>query len=317
MSAQGLGSRAIIGRMWLRLEQGAAGWVNRLSMEIDSDQESETHKWLGMSPQMREWIGGRLVHGLREFGVTIENKDFEATIEILTKEIRRDKTGQIMIRVDNLADRVNSHGAKLLTELVVAGESSVCYDGQFFFDTDHAEGSSGTQSNDITTDISALPIPADEQGSPTVPSSKVMRSAILRSVQQMYGFKDDQGEPMNEGASEFLIMVPTPFWEASVTAVNLPTLNNESNLIPNLPGLSFSVLPNPRLPWTDKFATFRADMSDGVKPFIKQEEQPLNVSAQAENSPEEFYNKRHVYGVDWIGNYGYGFWQHACLNQLV
>jgi len=33
------------------------------------------------------------------------------------------------------------------TETVEAGVSSLCYDGQNFFDTDHEEGDSGVQSN--------------------------------------------------------------------------------------------------------------------------------------------------------------------------
>jgi len=74
MSAQGLGSRAILGNFYERLAiETGQGWLSRVAMTVDSDQASETHKWLGMVPALREWIGGRNPKGLRENGLTIEN----------------------------------------------------------------------------------------------------------------------------------------------------------------------------------------------------------------------------------------------------
>ena len=313
MSAEGLGSRAILGEMYMRLAMGAAGWVDELSFAVDSDQESETHKWLGMSPQMREWVGGRLVHGLREQGITITNVEFEATMEILLRELRRDKTGQIMARIADLAERANSHGAKLLSTLVINGESTVCYDGQFFFDTDHSEGDSGSQSNDISVDISALTV--SQHGSTTEPSVDEMALVIMKLLQQMYGFKDDQGEPINETARKFLVMTPVALWGVAADAVSSANLSSgRTNPLSRL-GMEIDVRPNPRLTWTEEIVGFRRD--GVVKPFIKQEEVPLTVSAQAEGSPEEFNNKRHLYGVEWTGNYGYGMWQHACLATMT
>ncbi len=318
MSAIGLGSRAILGEIFLRLEQGAIGWVNLLSFFVASDQASETHKWLGMTPQMRAWIGGRLVHGLREQGITIVNEDYEATLAVMLDEIRRDKTQQVMQRIATLADRANSHGAKLLSTLMINGESVACYDGQFFFDTDHSEGDSGTQSNDLSIDISALPV--SQNGSTTAPSAEEAGQVVMQSIQAIYGFKDDQGEPMNEGAKEFIVMTPVPLWSAFLTGVRSPHLSSgQTNPINNLRDqeIKIEVVANPRLTWTTKVATFRADGGDGGAPFIRQEEVPLQVSHQAEGAPEEFHNRRHLYGVNCTGAMGFGFWQHACLATMA
>ena len=100
MAATGLSSRAIIGMFYRALEQDAGpAWVNPISMPFTSDQESETYKWLGQAPAMREWIGGRMAKGFRENGLTIANKKFEATLEVPLDWMRRDKTGQIMVRI--------------------------------------------------------------------------------------------------------------------------------------------------------------------------------------------------------------------------
>lgn len=304
MSAKGLSSRAIIGEFYARLEaKTGMEWIDDLAMLFTSDQESETYKWLGMSPAMREWIGGRQAKGFRENGVTIVNKNFEATLEVLVEELRRDKSGQILVRVREMADRANTHWASLLSTLILAAESTVCYDGQYFFDTDHAEGQSGTQDNDRT-------MAAATGTAPTVPE---MQQGILTCVQAILGFKDDQGEPMNEAAQKFRVMVPTIFWGTAESAVNNPIIDAGAvNVLPNLRGrVDLTVTSNPRLTWTDKIAVFRAD--GNVKPLIRQEEKRLELKAVAEGSELEFNENKHRYGVDASRNVGFGYWQHGCL----
>ncbi len=316
MDQQGLSSRAIIGRFYQTLEAVlGASWVSRISMLFQSDQESETYKWLGMSPALREWIGGRNAKGLRENGITIDNKKYEATLEIDVDDLRRDKTGQILTRVDELADRVNEHWAKLLSTLLISAETAVCYDGEYFFDGDHSEGDSGSQSNDLSVDISELPV--EKHGSTTVPSVEEMELAILQAVQAIYGFKDDQGEPMNAMAKEFLLMVPVPFLSIALAACKNPVLTSgKTNTIANNQA-EFNIIPvaNPRLTWTTKLALFRTD--GRAKPLIRQEEQEMEVTAIAEGSEEEFKHNRHLYGVKTLRNVGFGYWQHSCLVTLA
>ncbi|QDC11273.1 hypothetical protein FHY55_19440 [Oceanicola sp. D3] len=312
---KGLSSRAIIGTFYNRLEQMTeASWVGKISMLFNSDQESETYKWLGMAPVMREWIGGRHAKGFRENGITIANKKFEATLEVPVDWIRRDKTGQIMVRVDEMAERAVTHWQSLLSTLIANAESTVCYDGQYFFDTDHSEGDSGTQSNDITTDISA--VGAAVHGSPTAPSPEEMRATIFDAVTQILGFKDDQGEPMNEMAREFLVMVPTPLFQAAAAAIHNPVLGGgDTNLLTNLDGYSFSLAMNPRLTWTDKISVFRADATTSA--MVRQEEEGVKVAAVAEGSELEFDEDMHHYGIKALRNVGPGYWQRACLAQMV
>ena len=307
MGASLITSRAVIGSFYAALEQGAASYVSALSMKVASDQASETYAWLGQAPAMREWLGGRSAKSLRENSFSITNKDHEATLEVTLQELRRDKTGQLLIRIGELADRTNSYPAKILSNLMIAGEAATCYDGQYFFDTDHAEGDSGTQSNDVSY--------AAATG--TTPTVAEMRGAIMAAIQKILGFVDDRGEPMNENAKSFLVMVPLALWATAVEAVNLPTVENGGvNLLQNLPeGISMTVVPNVRLTWTDKFAVYRTD--GRVKPFILQEEVPVTMSAVAEGSELEFNEKKHRYGVDGSGNVGYGYWQHACLTTFT
>jgi len=299
-------SRAVIGDIYHRLQIGDGSYVNRLAMPISSNQEVENYAWLGQVPKMREWIGGRQAKGLRESSWSVTNKDYEATLEVLTKDLRREKYGQLRIRIAELARRTLSHPASLMTTLIINGKSTACYDGSYFFHTAHSEGDSGSQDNDLTFACAT-------GTTPTVPE---MRDAILNSIKAILGFKDDQGEPMNEGARTFEVQVPLAIWPQAIAAVTLPVVDSGvANLIPSLGEFTITVIPNARLSDATEFYTFRTDGE--TKPFIKQEEVPLQVSAIAEGSELEFKEKKHWYGVDWAGAMAYGFWQHGTLTTLT
>lgn len=317
MSAQSLGSRAIIGEFYKTLEQDIGNtWIPAVSNLFTSDQESETYKWLGMVPQLREWVGGRQAKGFRDNGITITNLHFEATLEVLVRELRRDKTGQVMVRVRELAQRANAHWAKLLSTLIVNGESTVCYDGQYFFDTDHSEGDSGSQSNDINVDISTLP--GNVHGTTTAPSVEEMQGTIMAAIQQLYALVDDQGEPMNENARSFLVMGAPSLWTPLQQAVYSPLAGALQSSLDQIRqgGITITPVVNARLStWTTKVAVFRTDSE--VKPFIRQEEESLQIKAIAEGSELEFNEDKHHYGLSSWRNVGYGDWTRACLATMI
>ena len=315
MDQSALSSRAVIGMYYEALAaQNGIGWIDQVSNYFGSDQASETYPWLGMPPSLREWLGGRQAKGFSTNSVEIKNKHFEATLEIALKDLRRDKTGQIRARLAEFALRGQSHFASLLSTLIVNGPSTVCYDGQYFFDTDHSEGSSGTLDNDITTDISALPVSV--HGTVTAPSKEEMLQAITASISQFFTFKDDQGEPINEDAKSFLVMVPVGLAPAARSA--LSSLNDISAGMFTLDGYNVGLVVNPRLTagsWTDEFVTFRTDGS--IKPLIRQEETTPAIKMKDETSEFAFDNDAIQIGIDTWRNVGYGRWQGAVLNTLV
>lgn len=312
-----LSSRAIMGMYFARLETDpGVSWLNGVSNLFSSDQASETYNFLGQSPAMREWIGGRQAKGFSGQGITIVNKHYEATIEVAKRDARRDKTAQIQARIEEFADRAVTHWASLVSAAIAAGASTVCYDGQYFFDTDHSEGSSGSQSNSISVDISALP--AAVHGVATAPSVEEMQQAILAGITQILTFKDDRGEPMNENARSFLVKVPPSLYMVAVAATAaLTTAALQQNLNPNLiASFNVQVAMNTRLAaWTDKFAVFRTDSP--IKGMIRQSEQEVELKAKAEGSEFEFDHDAWQFGIDGWRGVGYGYWQRACLVTMV
>lgn len=332
MDLQGLSSRSVIGMYYAALEatQGI-DWVKAASMLMPSNQDAETYKFLGFTPPMREWIGGKHPKGLRENGISITNLEFESTLEIATKDLRRDKTGQIMVRIGEQVDRANEHWADLLTTLIESGESTACYDGQYFFDTDHSEGDSGTLSNDLSaSNYSELNV-----ATATNPTAYELSNVILKMIQHMYSLKDDQGKPMNRGAKKFHVLVPVAFLGAAWQAIYNDLLNTGSGTINNPlarigqnKGWEIQVSAEPSLTWTTKLAVFRTD--GRVKSLIRQAESldgsmpagelqenfGVKLTYRAEGSDDEFYNKKHVYSIEANRNVGFGYWQYAILATL-
>lgn len=314
-----LSSRAIRGMYFAARESNAgARWLPDVTNLFPSDQASETYRFLGAIPMFRQWIGGRQANSFRGDGITIVNTQYENTIELRKTDLRRDKTGQIRARVEEFSNAGDTHWASLTTAAIVAGATTVCYDGQYFFDTDHSTGSSGSQSNKIDADISTYP--AVLHGSVTAPSVEEMQWAILAAITQIASLKDDRGEPMNEDANAFTVMVPMGLAMVAKAAVAL--LNTgpmPSNMNPNLfAGLTVKVEVNVRLTvagWTDKFVVFRTDAP--IKALIRQTEQEFELKMKAEGSEYEFDNDAWQIGLDGWRGVGYGYWQRACMVTLV
>ncbi len=310
--------RQVIGTFYKALEEyTGAGWVGSVANYFTSDQDKEDYAWLGMAPALQRWVGGRGAKGFTENNIEIENLHYEATVEILLRDLRRDKTGQVMTRVREMARRTNEHWADLLTTLIINGPSTTCYDGQYFFDTDHSEGDSGTQSNSISVDISGLPV--DNHGDITNPSIAEMQLAIAKGVEAIVGFLDNQGKPMNSGASSFIVMVPVSLMNTAMQAVATPAQVSESQTVLQALKGAFSItaVVNPFLGtnWSEQFAVFRTDSE--VKAFIRQEETAVQLKTKWEDSEFCFDNDAVQAGVDTWRNVGYGYWQNACLVTMI
>ena len=312
-------SRAIRGMLQraLTVNTGPA-WIDAVSNFFDSDQASEQYGWLTNTPAMREWIAGRNAKGFTENDLTIDNKHYEATLHVLLRDLRRDKIKALQIRINEMGRRAGTHWASLLSTLILNGAPSTCYAGQYFFDKDHNEGDSGDQSNSITVDISAHPVAT--AGTTALPSVAEFQFAIAKAIEAIVGFVDDQGEPMNEDASQFLVMVPMDYMNVALQAVATPAqvAETQSALQAIKQAFGISAIANPRLSTladSYQFVVFRTDSY--LKSFIRQQETAISYKQKAEGSDFEFDNDAHQYGIDVWRNVGYGYWQNACLVTMA
>jgi len=109
----------------------------KIAMEVSSQDASETYGWLGDFPSMREWIGDRVLKDMKQGGYQILNKDFEVTVSVPRNAIEDDKLGVMGPRFRLLGEQAAQQPDVLTFGLLKAGRTTLCFDGQYFFDTDH------------------------------------------------------------------------------------------------------------------------------------------------------------------------------------
>jgi len=123
--------------------KGFAGYESMyraVAMEITSSTKEERYGWLGQLPSVREWVGDRVIHSLATHDFAIRNRKFELTISVDRESIEDDNYGLFSPIVQEMGRGVAEHPDTLVFELLKAGFTTLCYDGQFFFDTDHPVG---------------------------------------------------------------------------------------------------------------------------------------------------------------------------------
>jgi phage major head subunit gpT-like protein len=307
---QRLDSRAIVGRFYRRYEEDANRiWANRVMwLNPDANQETETYRFLGASPMLREWVGARQAKQLELFEFQIKHIEFEATLAFARADMRRDKTGQINIRIGDLANRAGDHWNKLLTNLRVA--NGTAYDGQAFYSATHAIGASGT----LVNLLAAAQVPALNVVTAAAPTKTEMVNIIIGMIQHAYTMKDEQGEPINGTARHWDLQVPANMIGVAVAATKSERISGgESN---TLLAQNWTVEPvvNPRLTSTTEIYLDRTDAE--IKPFVGQEERPLSIEILGEGSDHSFKHKEHLFGVEAIRNVGYGEWAYSFKGTL-
>lgn len=108
-----------------------------VAMVVGSNTASNTYDWLGDFPDLREWIGDRVIKDMKENGYQIANRTYEGTVGVKRTDIEDDTLGTYAPRIRRMGQSAARHPELLLVELMKTGHTEECYDGQNFFDTDH------------------------------------------------------------------------------------------------------------------------------------------------------------------------------------
>ncbi|MCL5105531.1 MAG: Mu-like prophage major head subunit gpT family protein [Armatimonadetes bacterium] len=271
------------------------GDYERVATIVPSESDEEDYPWLGAVPTVREFKDERMPLGLLEHNYTIRNKTWESSIAVERAAIEDDKFGQIKLRVQSLAREAKRHVDELVFTLLKNGFAATCYDGQYFFDTDHAEGDSGTQSNKGTSALDA--------------------AALQAAITAMMKYKDDRGRLL--GVTPDLLVVPPDLqWTAMelLESTYWPGSQSNHKMANNVLKGKLDLLVSPYL--TDTSDWFVLSTKGVVKPVILQSRTPVEFAALEADSESGFLRDQYIYGVRARYNAGYGLWQMAYGSQV-
>jgi len=271
------------------------GTWQETTMVIPSGGAENDYKWLTNWPQMREWIGDKVINSLKAAKYVLANKDWEATIEVDRNDIDDGNLGGYSVQAEMIGQSAGEFFDDLDAGLKNNAFISKCYDDQFFYDTDHpvedAGGDTVSVSNRGTAVLSNAGLAAAEA------SIGAAQIAIMNVTR-------DGGKKLNLQGN--LLEVPGALKNVANMLANNEKLADGS---PNPFKGQFTVKVNPLL--TSNTAWMLHVTTKKVKPFLIQErKKPVFVSmTDASNSESVFMRKKFLYSVEARAVPGYGFWQ--------
>lgn len=268
---------------------GAMSQWEKTAMKVPSGTKTEDYSWLSRFPKMRKWIGDKTLRSLSAHKYSVVNDDFEATVVVDRNDIEDDQIGIYNPQAQEAGYSSKQLPDELVSELKNNAFASTCYDGQYFYDTDH-EVAGASVSNKGTAALSAATAVL------AAASYGAARTAIM-------SFKDDEGRPL--GLIPDVLEVPPALETTANLLANSDKLQDES---PNPYKGQFTVIVNPWL--TSTTAWFLHVTNRPIKPFVYQERKaPVFVQATDPSSDDVFMRKEFKFGVEARAAGGYGLWQ--------
>lgn len=274
--------------------QEAPSQWEQTAMRVPSTASQNDYNWLSNFPRMRKWIGEKVIKSLSAFKYSIVNNDFEVTVEVDRNDIEDDQIGIYSSHAQMAGFSARQLPDEIVAELKNNAFVSICYDGQFFYDTAHPV----TNSDNVITSVSNKLTVALSAATPAAAAASFGAARLA-----MLSFKDEEGRPLN--LMPDVLEVPP----ALETTANMLMLNDKLvDASPNPYKGMARVLVNPRL--TSDTAWFLHVTNMPVKPFIYQERKaPVFVSQTDPESDDVFHRKSFKYGAEARAAGGYGFWQ--------
>ena len=268
----------------------------KIAMLVPSTTGQNDYAWLSKFPRMRKWIGEKTIKALEAFKYTVKNDDWEATVEVDRNDIEDDNLGIYGPQAQMAGESAAQLPDEIVYDLVNGGFVNPCYDGQYFFDTDHPvrqkDGTIASVSNKGTKVLS-------------VATQAAAQASLGAAEVAMMEFKDDEGRPLSIKPN--VLLVPPAL---KATANTMMTTDRLEDGKPNPFKGAYEVVVDGRL--ESKTAWFLLDTTKPVKPFVYQERKaPVFVQQTDPQADDVFNRKKYKFGAEARAAGGYGFWQLA------
>ena len=263
----------------------------KMAMEVPSNSGQNDYTWLSKSPKMRRWVGAKVVKALEAYKYVVVNEDFEATVEVDRNHIEDDQLGIYQPQAQMAGYSAAQLPDELVYEVVSGGFTKLCYDGQYFYDTDHPVGAASV-SNKITVALSNATLAAAQA------SYGAARTAMKK-------FKDEEGRSLNI-TPNVLLVGPALEDMARMLLTNDKLADDKPNPFKGTAELVVDGRIQSDTEW------HLLDTTKPVKPFVYQpRKKPVFVSQTNPEAEDVFSLKKYKFGAEARAAAGYGFWQLA------
>lgn len=272
-------------------------WSAAVATQASSKTAENRYFWPEMVPVMREWVGERVVQNLQARAFAIQNKDWEGTVEVARNDFEDDQLGNYDGIVQALGQAAKKLPDRLIATLMQAGSTTVCADGQYFFDTDHP----------VNQDNSALGTYANRY------TTKALTAANYGSVRAaMRARKAANGVDTIEVVPNLLVVPPSledtgkAILQNDYIATAAAAAGMSANVqVSNIYKATATLLVIPELE-SEPTVWYLLDTTKPIKPFVWQLRRAAQFQALTAMTDENvFWRKKFIYGCDARGNAGF------------
>lgn len=261
---------------------------------VPSSTKQNVYSWLAELPGLRKWVGAKVARNISTRAYALVNEDWEDTYVIDRNDFADDVAGIYGNTEQLLGDAANRWPDDLMTDIVKAGTTALCFDGQFFFDTDHP----------VDLDDAAAGIYAN-----LLTGKALTQANYNAAVAAMQSFVGESGKPL-EVAPTILMVPPTlrqtafEITQAGLIAQGLGSSTGAAGAT-NVNQGEVKVMVNPRLVGDTANAWYLFS-TDRIKPFVFQQRQsPTPVQMIDPSNPIVFNQRKWTRGVEARGTGGY------------
>ena len=221
----------------------------RFTENFNLDSNSQVAVDLGAAPMPKNSPSGMTVQDFIERSITLTSEEWDITVWIEYTAVQDDQTGDLRRKVEQAGLNFEKHKNQRAFQFLNAGDGNtygLCYDEQFFFDTDHVDPGAVYQTSQDNVDANNLSLTNFNTG--------------WGLTQQ---FRDDQGE-FKAYAFDLLICHPTNRQMAHQITAN-PQAEGTANRDANSFAGEFDYLTTPEF---DNNAWAIIASSEATKPLI-------------------------------------------------
>lgn len=271
----------------------APEFASLLATTMPSNTALNTYAWMQRVPEMREWLGARVIENLSLHDYTLLNRKFELTVGCPTTDLKDDMLGLFSSRVKMMARSAKFLPTRLVLDALLVGEVDTTFDGLPFFDTAHTLNPAGVQSNLGTSALTGANWDATR--------------ATMRS------YVGEDGRPL--AVNPNLLVVPP---QLELAANEILTAERGASGSTNVQKGQATVLVIPELAADDTNDWYVMDTTASVKPLIYQNRESVSMTSLTNlQDPNVFHLDEFLWGVQGRGAAGYGPWWLAFKNSVA
>jgi len=110
---------------------------------VPSGARIETYLWMTPSPGISEYVGRRRLAKLDQTKLLVENKEFDGSISVSTRDVEDDLVGGYPLRFNELGAKAEQFPERWVLQKLANGANVVGFDTSNFFASSHVWGSGG------------------------------------------------------------------------------------------------------------------------------------------------------------------------------